>query len=152
MRKACGYCIEGGVLIPALESAYKGAKPEIDGFYIANYLQEENNLYLAVEEAGKFECRSDFTNIVLCRLYEKYILSWVDNVLYKKNTSIFGHDVLDVFLKKRNELNKKRYVSKIWEVLWNKEIYQDNRQWNILIYDKAGLIEGSLKILNFYYD
>ena len=70
----CGYCFEGGILIPALELAYTGEKTKIDGFYIANYLQEENNLYLAVDEAKKFESRNDYAGIVLCRLYENYIL------------------------------------------------------------------------------
>ena len=147
----CGYCFEGGILIPALELAYKGEKTKIDGFYIANYLQEENNLYLAVDEAKKFESRNDYAGIVLCRLYENYILSGVDNVLYKKITSIFGDDVVDTVLKK-SSLDSKQYVSRIRKKLCDKEIYQNNRQWDNCISGKTELTEDSLKLLNFYYD
>ena len=69
----CGYCIEGGILIPALELAYMGKKTKVNSLYLANYLQEENNFYSAIDEAKKFESRNDFADIVLCRLYEKNI-------------------------------------------------------------------------------
>jgi len=155
----CGYCIEGGTLIPALELACKGKKPKIDSlfpgidsFYIANYLQEENNLYLAVDEAKKFEYRNDFSDIVLCRLYEEYILFGADNVLYKKITSIFGHDIIDTVLIKRSGLNNKRYISRIRKKLCDIKKYQNNLQWDNFISDKMELMEDSLKLLNFYYD
>ncbi|MBC2704290.1 hypothetical protein [Desulfobacula sp.] len=147
----CGYCFEGGVLIPALELAYKGEKTKIDGFNIENYLQEESNLYLVVDEAKKFECRNDYAGIILCRLYEKYILSGVDNVLYKKITSIFGDDIVNTVLKK-SSLDSKQYVSRIRKKLSDKEIYQNNRQWDNCISGKPELIEDSLNLLNFYYD
>jgi len=147
----CGYCIEGGVLIPALELAYKEEKTKIDGFNIVTCLQEENNLYLALDEAGKFEYRNDFADIVLCRLYEKYILFGIDNVLYKKIISIFGNDMIDNVLK-RSEFNNKQYVSRIKVKLSDQKIYQNNQQWNNFISDKTELIEDSLKLLSFYYD
>ena len=148
----CGYCIECGVLIPALESAYKGETVKIDGFYIANYLQEEDNFYIAVDKAKEFENFNDFSDIAICRLYEQYILYGLDNALYKKITSIFGHDVVDVFLKKRRALNNKQNVSAIWEKLYDKEIYQNNRQWSNFMSAKTELIEISSNVLSFYYD
>ena len=148
----CGYCIEGGVLIPELESAFNGKKTKVESLYLTNYLQEENNLYSAIDEAKKFESRNDFADIVLCRLYEKNILYGADNILYKKIITVFGHDVVDTVLKKRSGLNDKLYVSRIREKLSDKEIYQNNRQWNSFISDKPELIEDSLKLLRFYYD
>ena len=70
----CGYCIQGAGLIPALESAYKGETVKIDGLYISNCLKEEDNLYIAVDKARGSAYLNDFREIVICRLYEQYIL------------------------------------------------------------------------------
>lgn len=148
----CGYCIEGAVLIPALESAYKGEIVKIDGLYISNCLKEEDNLYIAVDKARGFAYLNDFRDIVICRLYEQYILHGLDNVLYKKITLVFGRDVVDVFLKKRRGLNNKLKVSRIWEKLYDKEIYQNHQQWSNFMSAKTELIEVSLDLLSFYYD
>jgi len=147
----CQYCIEGGVLIPLLEAAYVGEVKKIDGWYISSCIQEEDNLYTAVDKARGFEdcCSID---IVICRLYEEFIFYGFDNLLYKKITTVFGSDFVDVFLKQRNALNNKQKISVIWENLYNKENYQNDLLWNNFISAKTELIEFSLDVLNFYYD
>jgi hypothetical protein len=147
----CQYCIEGGILIPMLESVYMGEITKIEGLNISSYIKEGENLYVAVDKAKGFEdyCSID---IIICRLYEEYIFHGFNNLPYKKITAVFGSDVVDIFLKQRNALNKKQKISVIWENLYNREIYQNNRQWNNFMSAKTELKEISFVILNFYYD
>jgi len=149
----CGYCIEGGFLIPALESAYVGGIPaENDDFYLWGYLQEEENLYSVIEIAKESDDCHEAMDIIFCRLFENYILYGFDMVIFKKMTSTFGPGVLDSFIEKRIDLNNEGHMSRIREKLCDKKNYQNDQLWKGFISDKAKLIEDSLKLLSFYYD
>lgn len=155
----CGYCIEGGIVIPVLESAYKGEIARLDVtdnfedfFYILSRLQEEDDFYIPVDEVKKFDDIYKFKDIAVCRLYEQYILHGWDDDFYKKIIAVFGHDVMDVFLQKTRMQDNNQKTSKIWERLCDKETYQNFEKWNHFISAEIELINFSSELLSFYYN
>ncbi|MEA3279318.1 MAG: hypothetical protein U9Q38_01775 [Thermodesulfobacteriota bacterium] len=142
----CGYCIEGGVVLPFIESEHKNE--QLENNFIANCLQESDNLIGFINKTRELDDFKESIDIVFCRLYEQYITHGFYFPLFGKISLAFDSEVINSFFTERKEFCNEE----LWKELGNKHIYKDECRWNEFIHDKEYIVKSCLDILNSYYD
>ncbi|MBF0121612.1 MAG: hypothetical protein HQK79_22500 [Desulfobacterales bacterium] len=152
----CGYCIESNYTIPAIESVCLGGgtmqNHNVDPLYLPNFLQEEQNLLLAVEKVKEIYAFDGYLHIVLCRLFEENILHGHYEERFDKVVSTIGYAQFFEFLEKCLLLLGKYKIGDKWERIYHQDIYQDMQRWNSFILNQSELIDEAINLLNYYYD
>ena len=141
----CGYCVEVSMLLNILKPENKMVDMEYHNNAVI-CLQESKNCLEIINKLKALDGFAESIDLTFCRIWEAFIFQKYDK-RYQSLITAFDDQSTNFFLANMSTHSE----NKIFERLWNKKLYADDKYWDQFISNKELLIENSLSVLNNYY-